>query len=365
MNRGESFQRELLSIALELDAKLYGKFPKNKSVFSQPAETLWTLLGVLLGLLIRAAPARWANFASQAMASSRAAEKSADPGAHLIAAPRDAVLIVTSHPENTPQESHLLGEMILQALRISEKISPGRRFQLVQAVDDFALDMLPLPVKGLYQGVMSQSHLAMDRMPGAKTPSVQKLLWGVHYSRTIFKILKALRNGETVCLALPGGVIHNSRALYVIREFARKIYREIPDHHKAGECRREFEISLIRLLSRGQDCAALTGILNPAQNYALSAHLEDRGISKEIIADLTADLKEELAFLTPYRERFFRVIIARLGSRGRPLLILPISHRNKMGQTGIFAGEPWRVNEPREGWEKDLKDFIRRSFPAG
>lgn len=365
MNRGESFQRDLLSIAAAMDSKLYGKFPRKKSFFSQPDETLWTFFGVLLGLLIRLAPARWANFATRAMASSRTDPMPDDAPMPGFPPGRETVLIVTSHPETTPQESHLLGEMILQALRISEKISPGSRFKLVQAVDDFALDMLPLPVKGLYQGIMSQAHLAMDRMPGTKTPSVQKLLWDVHYSRAIFKILKALRNGETVCLALPGGVIHNSRVLYVIREFSRKIYREIPDRHKAGERRREFEISLIRLLSHGQDCAALTGILNPAQDSALSAHLEDRGISKEKIMDLVSGLKEELVLLAPYRARFFRVIIDRLCSRGRTLLILPISHRNKRGQTGIFAGEPWRVNELGEGWEKDLKDFILRSFPAG
>ena len=365
MNRGERFQRELFSITVEQDAKLYGKFPlEKKSSLSRAVETFWTLIGVGLGTLIRAAPASWANAASHAMARTRAVESPAEGPDSGVPAGRAAVLIVTSHPETTPRESHLLGEMVQKALRLSDAVSPGSRFKLLQAVDDFALDTLRPSIKGLYQGIMSRAHIAMDRIPGTKIPAVEDLLRGSHYSRTIFHILKALRRGETVCLALPGGVIHNSRVLYVIREFAQRAYREVPRHRRAGESRREFELSVIRLFIRWQDGAALTGALNGAEEAALLALLNGRGIAWERISGLVSDLKEELVLLSPYRLRFFNVIFSRLRSLGRPLLVIPISHRDGKGRTGVFAGEPWKAGGWSEGREEELKGFIRRSFTS-
>ena len=73
--------------------------------------------------------------------------------------------------------------------------------------------------------------------------------------------------------------------------------------------------------------------------------------------------KEELVFLSPYRERFFRVLLSRL--RGKGVTVVPVTHRDGKGQSGIFTGEPWRTDGTEEDWETDLKEFVRRSFPAG
>ena len=363
MNRGESFQRELLRIAVELDARLYGKTPPKESAFSLPVEILCTVLGSGLGLNVRAVPSALANLVSRAIATSLA---SSAPSGPVPAGPKAAgagLLIVTSHPETTPKESHLMGELILQALRVSESLSPGSKLTLVQAVDDFALDTLSPAVKGLYQGLMNQANISMDRSPGEKYPLVRALLPGSHYSLAVYKILKSLKRGETVCLALPGGVIHNSRVLYGIRESARRLYKEIPPVRRARERRREFELSVIRLLTQGRDCAASRGTLSREEETGLKTGLQARGIAGEKIQVWMESLKEELALLSPYRERFFRVLLSRLGSKG--LTVVPITHKDGNGRTGIFTGEPWRTDGTGAGWEKDLKQFVRRSFPAG
>ncbi|OGR82052.1 MAG: hypothetical protein A2901_04425 [Elusimicrobia bacterium RIFCSPLOWO2_01_FULL_54_10] len=364
MSLGERFQQELLTIAVGADAELLNKTPRKRSFLSVLTEFFFTGLGLIVGTALHLAPSRLANRASKAMAASKAKTAPADPKPMEPKSPDEAVLIITSHPQPVPREAHLLGEMILLALKISNQLAPGARFRLVQAVDDFALDTLSPSVKGLYQGIMSRAHIAMDRIPGGKPAWIGPLLGRVRYFRIFFEILRALKRGEIVCLALPGGVIHNSRILYSMREFAQRAYREMPQRLKAACHRRDFELSVVRLLCKGAGSACLTGNLSPQEELALQAYLDSRGIPKGTLSELTADFREELRMLSPFRLRLFRILLGRICGRGMALRVIPISHVHPKGGPGLFCGEPWKVRQVLPGWEQDLKGFIRRSFPA-
>lgn len=268
---------------------------------------------------------------------------------------------MTSHPETTPSQAHLLGDIILAALDLTRKVWPGRKFKLLQAVDGFALDMLPLPMRGFYQGLMSRAHLTMDRIPGRKSPLVGRLL-ASHYSRAFFRILKALKKGRVVCLALSGGVIHNSRLIFAVREFARRIFSEVPREKRAGIHRRDFELAVIGKFAKDVQSAAVTGKLSPAEESELAGFLLDKGLPESGMREKIDELKDELKLLCPYRKRFFRALFARLSKDGKPLLILPVSHLSGTGETGVFMKTPWLVSNYDGNWEEELVRFVERSF---
>ncbi len=359
MSLGEKFQRDLLSIAVDLDARLYGKPLRSQSFLTQTAELFWTALGNFLGLaLIHVLPAAPANFLCKKFAalesknenfvfdgtSRQNIEKA--KRMHRDSPAKPALLFVTTHPETTPEQAHLLGQMVVQGVNISKALAPSARFRIVQALDDFALDTLSLPVKGIYQGIINQGHIGINRMPGTKPSLVEHLLFPSHYSKTIFRIVNALNKRETVWLALPGGVIHNSRVLYGIREFARDIFRLVPIGQRS-EHRRDFEIFMVRLLSKGEKSASVTGIMDRNQENELTEHLKNWGIPQEKISEAVNNLKEELKGLMPFRKRLFRILYSRICRKGVPVLVIPFGHLDKNGQLGVYVRDPYFIQDAK------------------
>ena len=355
MNLGEKYQRDLLALAIQLDNRLHPKDPEVPSFLKNFAEFLFTLAGILLGFFaLRLPPARLANRISQAMTLYQCDQKPSPPDPSSLANldkmkegfdrflklthKKPAIIFLTSHPETSGKGAQLLGEMAARAIQITELLSPGSKFRLVQAIDDYALDMLPLPIKGLYQGVMSQGHLTMHRMPGTKPKAIEALLSGSYYSRTIFAVLSALRRRDSVCAALSGGAPHNSRILYGIRESAQKLYGKIPLSRRKGKHRRDFELEIIRILSASDPCASISGVLSREERQELSARLESWGLSDSEIAPAIAGLEAELRLMAPYRTRFFQILFRRICGRGIPLYLIPIAHLKPDGTPGVWVG---------------------------
>jgi hypothetical protein len=237
--------------------------------------------------------------------------------------PKPLALLLTSHPETTGPESRLLGDLVHHAIKIGEFLFPRSKFKLVQATDDFALDTLPLPMKGIYAGLILSGQIAVERMPGSKTALQEWIFGKARYPRAIFEILKGLRAGNVVCAALGGGVSHNSRLIYVIREFAHRIFAL---SEKRGKSKRQFRWEILSILTEQEPCVCRSGTLSAKEKENLVRFMKSSEISEEGIAGELKELEKELELKAPYRQRLFRILFHRICGRGLPLAIIPLNH---------------------------------------
>ncbi|MBI4218072.1 MAG: hypothetical protein HY610_03040 [Elusimicrobia bacterium] len=407
-NVGESLQKELIQMAVRLDRRLYGKpEPPSPSLGIQNYLRFFlNLIGFFLGFFfLRLTPPAVSNRLSSFVSLFKSSRKVSNFSQENQSALEESralihrcrknfglnpcVLILTTHPKTSTSESHLLGEMFRCAVQITDRVSPCSKIKLVQAIDSFALDTIPLVAGDIYSGLMRASHLAMDRLPTERTTFQKLLFQRSHYRRTLFEIVKALKQKHVVCIALGGAVVHNARLLYSAKEFAQKIHRlSLTQPHSRTSHRHSREsgnperdvsrIVLIRqvtsLLSGEKATGCTQGILSQDEKKGLVSILSRMGLSQESLQKEIHDFENELRLETPYRLRFFRVLLGRICGRKTPLILLPLSHFNA-GQIVLNAAELVlsfdsktekiiRLNKEGAEETEPLTEFVQRFVSA-
>jgi hypothetical protein len=192
----------------------------------------------------------------------------------------------------------------------------------VQAIDPFALDTLPWPIGFIYAGFIAAGHIAVDRLPMERLFFQRALFRAFHYRHAIFRILRSLKERKSVFIALPGGVVHNSRIFYTGKEFAQRLFFA----SSLRPSKREVENEILTQLTQGLNSACVTGRLSMKEREGLNHFLTQLKIDPEQERSLLSAFEKELSLNTPYRVRLFRVLFHRLCGKGMPLLLIPLKH---------------------------------------
>jgi len=362
-NLGEEFQRNLIQVAYSEDSKLYPKKHLARSKFFKIFEIFFNLLGALMGcFFIRFPSAKCANrstvfisrYSSKGKKLILGAEnqKNFNNALRLIRifekehGEKCSLMILTSHPETIGQQFYLLGQLIAYAVKSSELLCPDKKFKLVQAIDSFALDTLHPFVGAAYAGLISSGHCAVDRKPYEKFFLQKFLFKRFHYTKAIFHMLKILKNKEPLCLALAGGVAHNSRVFYTIREFAHQAYSHSFPKRLSKQTIAQ---SIISILIKEGSLACSKGMVEDKELNELIFFLQTVGIPAGIQFKMIEDFKKELLLKNPWRLRFFRILLSRISSRKIPLIILPMAHSSK-GE--ICLNQPFLIKDYKNEGKK-------------
>lgn len=366
---GEEYQKNIIQTARLLDQKLYQKIIFYPSFFTNLFCLFLNGIGWFLAFVfIKSLPSSLSNgitkgiirsrfngeppnFSSSSLKNIERAKTIRETS--LKSGKKVLYLALTSHPKTTPEESPLLGKLMWSATRVATSISPNSKIKILQAIDPFALDTLSFPIVSLYSGFMAEGHIAFDRQPFERNILGRFIFRKFHYSLVFFRILNSIKQGNLFCMALSGGVVHNARILYTIKEFAQRIYFL---GLKKKISKRDLEMDLIKILTQEEICSVVKGALSSSEIKELQSYLMQLGLSFKTIEDSIKDLKDELILATPYRLRFFRALLNRLCRKGNLLLILPLKH-NLHG--GVEVGNPTLVNEYVPAL---IKTFVRQNL---
>ncbi len=250
-----------------------------------------------------------------------------------------ACLILTSHPDTEGPSQWLRFELMRQGLQIADAVVEARRPgawypdhpQCLLAIDPYALDTISAPVAGFYSSLVHRLFLAWDRQPTTQS-WLQKhvLLRGTDYSHIAWRLLRSLRAETPVLMVLAGGLPYNARLLYAAREFVHHLPVKQWRLH-----RREAHIELMKILMKqeGGLWPPEHGELPAATLQTVAHALERWGLRSEQVPVALEELKEEFKRPVPYRTRLFRVLFNRLVARGKPLLLVTLSH----GETAPYV----------------------------
>jgi len=331
----------------------------------------------------------------------RAAMRQAEQDARKSA----ALLTLLSHPPAQGDAAALNVEMVRQAV-LAMRFLRARacRPRLVIAIDDFALDMLTLHEEGLYAGFVAGSHLGLNRAALRHSFSGASFMRRTALDLMPWRLFSRLAAGGEVGMVLSGGVPATGRALYVLREWIKEIWRRHPIAD-AGVARRlleenqdfkRFEAALPRGSSLRKNIPRLCegwaasralglrenspargacslGRLDEPTEDALRVILRAAGAGETESAARIGALAEEFARETPFRRRFFRLLLKRVLARsGRPIVFVPISH-DTGDESHLRCGEGWvwrgqkggrilavRAAEKEERWEGTADEFAAR-----
>jgi hypothetical protein len=245
-----------------------------------------------------------------------------------------ALLVLTSHPDTEGPDQWLRFELLRQGLQIADAVAEARNAgawypihpRCLLAIDPYALDTVSSPVAGFYSAWMHRIYIAWDRQPSTQS-WFQKhfLLRGTDYSRIAWRLLNFLKNDTPVLMVLSGGLPYNARLLYAAREFVHHLPIKRWKLHK-----RQAHIDLMNILMKpeGPVWPAEQGELPPETLRTVSKAMETWGLAPDQLGQALAELKEEFKLSVPYRTRLFRVLIDRLVARGKPLLLVAITHND-------------------------------------
>ncbi len=243
-----------------------------------------------------------------------------------------ALLVLTSHPDTEGPHQWLRFELLRQGLQIADAMVETQNARAwypahprcFLAIDPYALDTVSGAVGGFYAAWMHRIYIAWDRQSYTQS-WVQRhiLLRGSDYSRIAWRLLKYLKADTPVLMALGGGLPYNARLLYAAREFIHTlpvVSWKIP--------KRQAQIELMEILMKpqGDVWPAERGELPEASVLAVRRAMQTWGLEPGKTEAALQDLKEEFQSSVPYRERLFRVLMNRLVGRGKPLLLITISH---------------------------------------
>jgi hypothetical protein len=285
-----------------------------------------------------------------------------------------AIWVLMSHPPVTTEVSTLNFALTQRAFEAVSFIR-GRptKAKMLVAIDPFAMDATPMWQEGVYPGLMTAMHLALDRTPSLRGPAQKMLLGAARPERLAWRLVRELRGGGDVVMILGGGIELNARIMYPSREFLSR-WRKASD--KRGASVRKAQREALAMLAAGEPSAAETGTLNEAAEAALRLLGRELGFDeKRVSADLD-DFRDEFGRKNPYRRRLFRIVASRVVKGGRPVLTLPISHGSD-GKTQIRLGEAAALTSEGGGlsirmWEngrlessgRSAEDFARRWIGA-
>ncbi len=254
-----------------------------------------------------------------------------------------ALLIATSHPETEGPDQWLRFEVMAQGVALANAVAeariPGKWFyahpRCLLAIDPFALDSVSPLVGGVYAGWMHQIYLAYDRQSSSQSWLQRHfLLTGSSYKTIAWKLFRLLRSNTPVLMAYGGGLPYNARLLYGAREFVHRL--QVP-HWKVSK--RTAQLELIRILLKPVDHVwpADRGVLPSGTRTAVAEALARWGVSQDKVQETVMSFEAEFRLTVPYRERLLRALYSRLVRRGKPLIIVPISHNKKAQHIDIGA----------------------------
>ncbi len=289
-----------------------------------------------------------------------------------------ALFALISHPPVMGDLAHLNFELVRHAgLALRELRGRPCRPRLVAAVDPFALDTVSLPEEGVYAGFMGRYHLGFDRLALARPRGSRPLLKKARWDRMPWRLLRLLERGGEASMVLAGGVPSTTRVLYAAREWTARLRRKSPLRGKPAEVlarlRRNADFRRFdeqgphgRALARsawrlaeawamaalcsvfgfaGEACSD-TGVVSGDAERALRELAAAFGLSEAESQDALSELKDELLRETPYRQRLFRVLAARVARR-RPVVVLPVAHTLEplgvvIKDARVLEGDPGR-----------------------
>jgi hypothetical protein len=245
-----------------------------------------------------------------------------------------ALLVLMSHPETEGPLEWLRFEIMCQGLQVADAViearAPGSLYpghpRCLLAIDPYALDTVSPAVAGFYAAWMSRIYLAYDRQPSTQS-LIQKhlLLRKTDYTRIAWKLLWHLKKDTPVLMALGGGLPFNARLLYSAREFVQRLRPA-----RWNVSKRTAQIELMEILMMPEELAppAQAGELPQAKQQAIREALIRWGLPSQEAEGRVREFVEEFKLPVPYRARLFRVLGRRLVARGKPLILLPISHHD-------------------------------------
>jgi hypothetical protein len=229
-----------------------------------------------------------------------------------------ALLVLTSHPETEGPLQWLRFELLRQGLQIADAVvearTPGawyrRHPRCLLAIDPFALDTVSTPVGAFYSAWMHRIYLAWDRQPSTQS-------W------MGWRLIKALKADTPVLMVLSGGLPANARLLYAAREFVH----HLPLKRWALPKRQaQKELMGILMKPEGSVWPADQGEI-PAEKFgAIREAFVRWGLSPSQLEPALQELQEEFRLRVPYRTRLFRVLLSRIASKGKPLILVGVSH---------------------------------------
>jgi len=326
---------------------------------------------------------------------------------------RPALVALLSHPPAMGDLGHLnfeLARHAAQALRVIR--GHPCRPRVVAGVDPFALDTARLPAEGLYAGFMGLYHLGFDRLAFARGACSRLLIGSAAWPFLAGRLLRRLRGGGDVVMALAGGVPATARILYTMREWVAAERRRSPlrgqpaqvlsrlqawpdfwQFVERGPAGRGLRANAWRMLegwamsaaaghpwNGGGDasCGAESGLVTEQAWSILERCLQALDLPEARRSESRAALTAEWARETPYRARFFRCLAARLLKRGQQIMFLPVVHRGRP-RPGVEVREAWvwtgmeagriralQLSRPDRPWqgtaERFAADFGKENF---
>ena len=244
-----------------------------------------------------------------------------------------AMVVLTSHAETMGPDQWLRFEMLRQGLQIAGAVQEARvgrtpfggHPKCFVAIDPYALDTVSPAVGGFYSGWMRTIYLAWDRQPSTQSWLQRHwLLRRTGYDRVAWRMLRSLRANDPVLMVLSGGLPHNARLLYTAREFLHALRPPRWPFPKI-----EAEKKLMEILMKPADGVRPPerGNIPPSVRRHLDGLFGELGFTPKEREGLLNEFQKEFRLETPYRIRFFNLLVERLARRGKPLLLLPITHR--------------------------------------
>jgi hypothetical protein len=256
-----------------------------------------------------------------------------------------AVLLFAAHPPTVGPLEWLRFEVLRQAMELADSLveaaKPSRAYrqhpQCLLGIDPYALDTLSMPAAGFYQGWMHRIYLAWDRQSaGQSWLQSHVLLRGTGYARIADRLLRRLKGGIPVLMALGGGLPQNARLLYASREFVKRLRVRRWPYPRTAVAQK-----LMYLLMEREagvwPCA--TGEIPEATLQRVGALLRELGLDAGQIEPALQGFREEFRQPVPYRERLWRFLLRRLVRAGQPLLWIAVAYREEA--PFIRISEPW------------------------
>ncbi len=244
-----------------------------------------------------------------------------------------ALLVLTSHPDTEGPLEWLRFELLRQGVQVADAYTEARWPNAVfrphpkcfLAIDPFALDTVSTSVGGFYSGWMHRIYLAWDRQPSTQS-WIQKqiLLRGTGYAKILWRLLACLKADVPVLMVLSGGLPYNARLLYATREFVHHLK---PDRWRVTKRTAQIELMEILMKPDGNVWPADKGELTPHITPRVREALERWGIPVEKISACMDEFTEEFKLSVPSRARLFRILAKRVVERGKPLILVAVSHR--------------------------------------
>jgi len=278
------------------------------------------------------------------------------------------VMILMSHPDTEGPLQWLRFELIRQGLVIAEALTEasdiGRIYkphaQCFLAIDPFALDTVSIPVGAFYAAWMHSVYFAWDRQPSTQSWLQRRwLLRDSGYQHMAWRLLRRLRAHIPIVMAFSGGLPPNARLLYTAREFIQQLKVTRWPYPKRTAEKKLMEIVMQPV--RGV-LPAKEGTLPEETASRVRQLLAELGVSEADINPVFDRFKEEWKLAVPRRDRLLKILLNRLACKGKPLLLVAISHRDRPPHAHI--AEPWALYNDPAGIVQCARGSIERTAPV-